>query len=49
MAEVPKVVRALAQWFCDNRENGETFADFVARVGTERVSEIARAAASVVH
>jgi len=49
MAEVPKVVRALAQWFCDNRENGETFADFVARVGTERVSEVARAAASVVH
>lgn len=49
ITEVPKVVRAIAEWFCQERRAGESFADFVARVGTDRVSEVARGAAAVVH
>lgn len=49
VAEVPKVVRAIAEWYCQERQAGEGFADFVARVGPDRVSEVARSAASVVH
>jgi sulfite reductase beta subunit-like hemoprotein len=47
--EVPKVIGALAGWYRQERRKGEHFGDFVQRVGVDRVSEIARSAASVVH
>jgi sulfite reductase beta subunit-like hemoprotein len=48
-AEVPKVVAALAEYYRSERRAGERFGDFVRRVGTDRLSEVARAAAAVVH
>jgi sulfite reductase beta subunit-like hemoprotein len=47
--EVPKVVHALAEYYGRERTEGERFGDFVDRVGTDRLTEIARAAAAVVH
>ncbi|GIW43664.1 MAG: ferredoxin--nitrite reductase [Candidatus Binatia bacterium] len=43
--EVPKVVRAIAELFRSERQGAEPFADFVARVGVERINEVARLAA----
>ena len=48
-AEVPKVIAALADWYRRERQPSERFGDFVQRVGVDRVSEIARGAATVVH
>jgi sulfite reductase beta subunit-like hemoprotein len=47
--EIPKVVAALADLYREQRQPGEPFADFVTRVGTARISEVARHAAAVVH
>lgn len=47
--EVPRVVAALAEMFRSERRRGEAFADFVVRVGTDRISTVARGAAVVVH
>jgi sulfite reductase beta subunit-like hemoprotein len=47
--EVPRVIAAVAEMFRLERLDGEAFADFVMRVGTDRISAVARAAASVVH
>ena len=47
--EVPKVIAALADWYRRERQQSERFGDFVQRVGVDRVSEIARGAATVVH
>ncbi len=47
--EVPKVVAALADYFRQQRVKGERFAAFVDRVGAERLTEVARQAAAVVH
>lgn len=44
-AGVPSVVRAIAECFRRERVAGEQFADFVLRVGMERISEVARSAA----
>lgn len=46
--EVPKVVWAVADYYRSQRRTGERFAAFVDRVGTERLTEVARAAAAVV-
>jgi len=46
--EVPKVVAALADYYRRERAAGERFGDFVARVGADRLTEVARAAAGVV-
>jgi sulfite reductase beta subunit-like hemoprotein len=43
--EVPRVVRAIAELFRAERQGSEPFADFVARVGVERINEVARLAA----
>ena len=48
-AEVPKVVAALAEYYRMQRQPGEHFGDFVTRVGPDRLSEVAREAAAVVH
>jgi sulfite reductase beta subunit-like hemoprotein len=48
-AEVPKVIGALADYYRRDRRSGERFGDFVGRVGTDRLSEVARGAAAVVH
>jgi sulfite reductase beta subunit-like hemoprotein len=48
-AEVPKVVAALAEYYRTQRQQGERFADFVDRVGPDRLSAVARGAAAVVH
>jgi sulfite reductase beta subunit-like hemoprotein len=48
-AEAPKVVAALASFFQREGATGERFPDFVKRVGMQRVNEVARAAATVVH
>jgi sulfite reductase beta subunit-like hemoprotein len=45
-AEVPKVVTALAEYYRRQRHAGEPFGDFVTRVGTDRLTEIARGAAT---
>jgi sulfite reductase beta subunit-like hemoprotein len=47
--EVPKVVAALAEYYRSQRQAGERFPAFVQRVGPERLTEVARAAAAVVH
>jgi sulfite reductase beta subunit-like hemoprotein len=47
--EVPGVISALAEFYRQERQKGEHFGDFVVRVGTDRLTEVARAAASVVH
>jgi len=47
--EVPKVIAALADWYRRERQQSERFGDFVERVGVDRVSEVARSAAAVVH
>ena len=47
--EVAKVIAALADWYRRERQQSERFGDFVQRVGVDRVSEIARGAATVVH
>ena len=47
-AEVPKVVTALAECYRQQRQPGEPFADFVVRIGTDRLTAIARDAAAVV-
>jgi len=47
--EVPKVVAALADCYRREREKGERFGAFVDRVGAERLTEVARSAAAVVH
>jgi sulfite reductase beta subunit-like hemoprotein len=46
--EVPKVVAALAACYRQQRQPGEPFADFVVRMGTDRLTAVARAAAAVV-
>src|SRR5262249_3200522 len=48
-AEVPKVVAALAEYYRGTRRAGERFGDFVDRVGVDQLTEVARAAAAVVH
>ncbi len=48
-AEVPGVVAALAEFYRQERRRGEVFGDFVVRVGTDRLSEVARAAAAMIH
>jgi len=48
-AEVPKVIAALAELYRRERGPGERFGDFVDRVGTDRLTGVARAAAAVVH
>ncbi|HYD46733.1 MAG TPA: nitrite/sulfite reductase [Terriglobales bacterium] len=48
VAEVPKVVAALADYYRTNRIAGERFGSFVHRVGHDRVTEVARGAAAVV-
>jgi sulfite reductase beta subunit-like hemoprotein len=47
--EVPKVVAALADCYRRERRSGERFAAFVQRVGVDRLAEVARSAAAVVH
>ena len=47
--EVPKVIAALAECYRRQRRGGERFGDFVQRVGVDRLSEVARGAAAVVH
>ncbi|MBI3781878.1 MAG: nitrite/sulfite reductase [Deltaproteobacteria bacterium] len=46
--EVPKVITALAEHYRTQRQPGEQFADFVGRVGSDRLTEVARKAASIV-
>jgi sulfite reductase beta subunit-like hemoprotein len=46
--EVPKVVTALTDFYREERRTGESFADFVDRIGTESLTERARAVAAVV-
>jgi sulfite reductase beta subunit-like hemoprotein len=48
-AEVPKVVAALAECYRSERRVGERFGDFVGRIGTDRLTDVARGAADVVH
>ena len=48
-AEVPRVVGALAEFYRRERQAGERFGEFAGRVGTDRLTVVARAAASVVH
>ena len=48
-ADVPRVIAALADCFRHDRRAGERFPDFVDRVGTDRLSEVARHAAGTVH
>jgi len=48
-SDVPQVIGALAECFRRDRQVGERFGDFVDRVGTDRLSEVARAAAGTVH
>ncbi len=47
--EIPKVVAALADYYRRTRHSGERFAAFVQRIGADRLTEVARAAATVVH
>ncbi|MFN8625350.1 MAG: nitrite/sulfite reductase [Candidatus Binatia bacterium] len=47
-AEVPKVVTALAEYYRQQRQPGERFPDFVLRLGTDRLTAVARGAAAVV-
>ncbi len=47
--EVPKVIAALAECYRRERRGGEHFGDFVQRVGVDRLSDVARGAATVVH
>lgn len=47
--EVPKVVFALADCYRRERHAGERFGAFVSRVGADRLTEVARAAATVVN
>lgn len=44
-AEVPNVVRAIADLYRRERRDTERFADFVARVGIDKINEVARSAA----
>ena len=46
--EVPGVIGALAEFYRQGRHKGERFGDFVVRVGTDRLSEVAGAAASMI-
>lgn len=48
-AEVPKVVATLADYYRRERQGGEHFGEFVGRVGSDRLTEVARAAATGVH
>jgi sulfite reductase beta subunit-like hemoprotein len=48
-AEVPKVVAALAECYRQERQSGERFGDFVSRIGVDRLNQVARGAAAVVH
>jgi len=43
--EVPKVILSIAEFYRQERRGAERFADFVDRVGVERINQIARAAA----
>lgn len=47
--EVPKVVAAVAECFRKERSPGERFGSFVDRIGLDRITEVARGAAAVVH
>ena len=47
--DVPRVIGALAECFRRDRHAGERFGDFVDRVGTDRLSAVARDAARAVH
>ena len=54
MADVPspqseRVIAALAECYRTERSAGERFGDFVDRVGTDRLNEVARGASTVVH
>ncbi len=44
-SEVANVVRAIAELYCRERLEAERFADFVARVGLEKINQVARSAA----
>ncbi len=46
--DVPSVVGALSAYYRQARQTDERFADFVQRVGMERVAEVARGAATIV-
>jgi len=48
-AELPKVIAAVADCYRSERQRGERFGSFVDRVGVDRLTEVARAAAAVVH
>jgi|DewCreStandDraft_1066081.scaffolds.fasta_scaffold00197_73 sulfite reductase beta subunit-like hemoprotein len=43
--EVPKVILSIAEFYRQERRGAERFADFVDRVGVERINQVARAAA----
>lgn len=45
-ADVPAIVAALAEHYRETRRTGETFSDFVQRVGVDRLGEVARQAAA---
>jgi sulfite reductase beta subunit-like hemoprotein len=47
--EVPKVIAALAAYYRQQRKQGERFGAFVDRVGSDKMTEVARSAAAVVH
>jgi sulfite reductase beta subunit-like hemoprotein len=47
-ADVPAVIAALADHYRNQRQSGEPFRAFVHRVGSKALSEVARAAATVV-
>ena len=46
--DVPGVIGALADYYRQERHKGERFGDFVVRVGSDRLSEVAGAAAGMV-
>jgi dissimilatory sulfite reductase (desulfoviridin) alpha/beta subunit len=46
--DIPRVIGALAEYYRRERHKGERFGDFVARVGSDRLSEVAGAAAGMV-
>lgn len=45
VAEVPKVIGALAEYYRVHRQQGERFGNFVHRIGHDQVTEVARSAA----
>ncbi len=48
METVPQAITALAEFYRSERLSGEAFVDFVARVGIDRLGNVARAAAGAV-